>query len=524
MNGYSFLSLAAFFICLLSGFRLILREPNRGVNRIYFALSVSFAWYAFCYVFVYGARTADVYRFWYLASIPGWIFFPAIVLHLLFRLSEGGKRRFSPVVLFLNYLPGTILLVRGLTGELVSREVIRASFGFTDRMAVDSPWFWIFVIYYSGFLTAAMVLMILRVFLGTGRRFRFQALFIILVGLLLLPVNMMTNIGMPAFGWNIVPPLAPLTSVIWIAGIGWAITRAGLLAFTPGIAAEEILSRVVGLIALIDGKGNLIRVNRPFRELLGYGEGEMEGKPFLSLISDAGSVGKALAELERSGEAGGSIRIRTEIRAADGRMVPVMLSPSLVLDEFGELSGVVILAQDMDLGIRLHEELARTQDDEKLALAENDRLHGELRRKNNEIDQVLSDLERETEERRRMKERYQHFAFIANSSSDRMSLVARGNVYSAVNDAWCRWVGRDREAVLGRTVEEIWGENVFRVRIEPWFQKAFAGNTIRYVERFPVGNIGEREFEVSIYPYRDGNGVITHLSVITCDLAPVSAG
>lgn len=516
MNIFSLLSIFAFGAYLITGFIGYRIDPKRASNRIYFALCFTFAWYAFCYVFVYQAASEAEFRFWYKAALPGWVFFPGIVVHFLMQLAAVGKKRSSLPELAVFYLPGLLLLVKGWSGDLLSSAVIRVSFGYTEVMDLNSPWFWFFNLYYISYLVVSILLHFLKVFRGASRNFRIQTYLIIFSGMMALVVNSLTNILLPVFQIYVIPPIAPLFTAVWILGIGWAVSRFGYLPFSSGLAAEEILSRIVEMIVLVDHNGIIIRVNQPFRQYLGYSSGEMEGKPFLSLIDDPASVGRALSELERSGADGG-IRIRTAITAKSGRKMPVMLSPSLVTDRFGDLSGVVIVAQDMDVDVKLHIEYARKLSDERSALAENENLHGELRRKNTELDRVLSELEKETEARRKMKERYQHFAFIANNSLNPMSLVARGNVYSAVNDAWCRSVGRERESALGRTIAEVWGENVWIQRIRDWVEKAFSGTEVHYRERFPVGPLGERDFEVDMYPYRDSVGTVTHVAIITRD-------
>jgi len=110
------------------------------------------------------------------------------------------------------------------------------------------------------------------------------------------------------------------------------------------------------------------------------------------------------------------------------------------------------------------------------------------------------------------------YDFIVNSSKEYMSLIDRNYVYEAVNDAYCRSQGKTRSEILGKSVLEVWGEDVFQSSIKQRLDLCFLGEEIRYEDRFSFGNDEERYFDVSYYPYFENGKEVTHVAVISRDV------
>lgn len=72
------------------------------------------------------------------------------------------------------------------------------------------------------------------------------------------------------------------------------------------------------------------------------------------------------------------------------------------------------------------------------------------------------------------------YEFIANASHDLMTLSSRDHVYEAANRAYLEQQGLPREAVVGRSVAEVWGEEAFREFIRPHFEECLKGNAVSY--------------------------------------------
>jgi PAS domain S-box-containing protein len=110
------------------------------------------------------------------------------------------------------------------------------------------------------------------------------------------------------------------------------------------------------------------------------------------------------------------------------------------------------------------------------------------------------------------------YQFIADSSRDFMTLVARGYRYEAANASYLAAMGLRPADVLGRSVAELWGEEVFTRNIRPSLDAAFAGRPVNYEAWFEFPRLGRGFWEVIFSPYRDESGEVTHVSVVSHDL------
>ncbi|HCM26450.1 MAG TPA: hypothetical protein DIC34_07915 [Treponema sp.] len=109
---------------------------------------------------------------------------------------------------------------------------------------------------------------------------------------------------------------------------------------------------------------------------------------------------------------------------------------------------------------------------------------------------------------------------IVNNSGAFITLVNRDYVYEFANEPYCRNLNRSQNEVVGKSVGELWGEEVFRRSIKRHLDVCFAGQESHENGRFRFGD-GLRDIKVSYYPYFDGGG-ITHAMVFSQDVTTVA--
>jgi PAS domain S-box-containing protein len=115
----------------------------------------------------------------------------------------------------------------------------------------------------------------------------------------------------------------------------------------------------------------------------------------------------------------------------------------------------------------------------------------------------------------KLKQRYD---FIVNASRSMFTLIDRKYIYEAVNDAFCRAHKKARREIIGKSIAQIWGKNVFEKFIKKNFEKSFSDNVVRYQAWFEVPESGLRCYEVTIYPYKEYEQDVTHAVVDTMDI------
>ena len=120
--------------------------------------------------------------------------------------------------------------------------------------------------------------------------------------------------------------------------------------------------------------------------------------------------------------------------------------------------------------------------------------------------------------RKDLEENLQKFEFIANATHDMMTLTNREYVYEAVNRTYLEQVGGSRGEVVGRSVEAVWGSEVFAERIRPHLQACLEGRTVSYHAWFAFPDRPRRFYEVSMYPYWGTDGRVSHVATVSRDI------
>lgn len=130
------------------------------------------------------------------------------------------------------------------------------------------------------------------------------------------------------------------------------------------------------------------------------------------------------------------------------------------------------------------------------------------------IKQLISDRtqEKSAEEMRR------RYEFIANNAKEFMTLINRDYIYEAANDSYCLAHGKKREEIIGKTVVDLWGKELFYGTIKEHLDICFTGKEVNYEEWFSFCALGRHCFEVRYYPYYDKEATVTHTVVITHDI------
>lgn len=117
-----------------------------------------------------------------------------------------------------------------------------------------------------------------------------------------------------------------------------------------------------------------------------------------------------------------------------------------------------------------------------------------------------------------LEEMWRRYEFIVNNSKEFMTLVSRNYVYEAVNESYCKALGKTREQIVGKTVADMWGEGVYLEKIKETFDKSFSGKEVQFQGWLTYATLGQRYMHVTYYPYRNSAGIVTHTVVVSRDI------
>ncbi|MDO9513384.1 MAG: PAS domain-containing protein, partial [Elusimicrobiota bacterium] len=132
---------------------------------------------------------------------------------------------------------------------------------------------------------------------------------------------------------------------------------------------------------------------------------------------------------------------------------------------------------------------------------------------------IVSDILSKAIEQNELKEERKKYEFIVNTSLEMQTLINRNYIYESINKAFCEGMRRPRRDILGRSVPEIWGADIFDGTIKKYLDRCFAGEIVNYQDCFVLPGIADGFYDINMYPYFDGSGEVTHAVVITHDIS-----
>jgi len=106
-------------------------------------------------------------------------------------------------------------------------------------------------------------------------------------------------------------------------------------------------------------------------------------------------------------------------------------------------------------------------------------------------------------ERKKTQETLLLYQTIVATTSDLMSIVDSDYVYLAVNDAYLKAHRKERDEIVGHTVAELVGAEVFKKYAKPQLNLALAGKVATYEAWFDYPGHGRRYMRFSYYPHLD---------------------
>ncbi|HDP98650.1 MAG TPA: PAS domain S-box protein [bacterium] len=125
---------------------------------------------------------------------------------------------------------------------------------------------------------------------------------------------------------------------------------------------------------------------------------------------------------------------------------------------------------------------------------------------------------KERQERKQAEEIRRRYDFIVNTSRSFMVLINRDYQYEAVNQAFSAAHGLENNEVMGKSVDQIWGKDVFNRLMRPHLDSCLSGFEINYEAWLSTQNLGYRCFHISNFPYSATPKKITHVVEVSVDV------
>jgi PAS domain S-box-containing protein len=125
---------------------------------------------------------------------------------------------------------------------------------------------------------------------------------------------------------------------------------------------------------------------------------------------------------------------------------------------------------------------------------------------------------RDITERKCAEQELRQYEIIVSTVSDPISYLDKDYVYRAVNETYARYAKRPREEIIGLSVAELLGAEVFKEQVKPHLDRCLEGEEVHYQAWFPVTGEQARYMDVGYYPVRDDNGAVGGVVVASRDM------
>jgi len=125
---------------------------------------------------------------------------------------------------------------------------------------------------------------------------------------------------------------------------------------------------------------------------------------------------------------------------------------------------------------------------------------------------------RDITQRKLTEDRLRRFQDMLTASRELMAFVDDRYVYQAANDTYLSYHGKERTEIVGRSVAEVLGHEVFANLAKANIDRALSGEQVRYTTWFVFGGRGKRYMEVMYYPSFSEDISISGVVVKICDI------
>lgn len=385
MNLFELILAGLIGISLFQGLQVLRRDPGGVLNRIHAALCIANALWATSVLAVTAldpGSDPDWLWSWYRIGALGWCLIPALFLHFCFRLAghPGGYQ------LRAGYFAGATFFCINLFEPVLASGFQTGPWGTALVHDPCRPLYLLFV----AFNIAAIVTSVVCLFRwGKRGREKKQARIIAWSAIVTLCAVFFSSLVLPRIVPGIPAPGSLLT-LVTLFGIWYAVRRHRLLAMDPGIAASEIMMRMMDMLFIVDEEGRIVDANPQVVQNLGYRVSEIRKRSIEEVVFEKERLREELAAIHRQPTL--CARFMAHLVASSGVRLPVVLFLSLVADRYGTVAGGVVVAHDMRGTLQLEEEIAERSKAEaslKILMHELETERNLLRRRNGIMEQEL---------------------------------------------------------------------------------------------------------------------------------------
>ncbi len=404
MNIYSVLSFIAFLLYLQAGAFILHKSARKPVNIIFSILCLAFSIFAFFSTFIFNASDIEqVYFYDRLASF-GWTTFPILMVIFFVKISNNKSVLIRNTIKFV-LLPLVIISMIAILSDLESYKLYY-HYGQTWFFELNRNSVYVYLFVFYLFLSVFLSLIVLGNWLISTHtnRERKQAVIILLSLLVFFIASTLTNIVLPFLNIGIVPALAPINSILWIAGVFYALARYQREVLSAEVISNLILNHINQFIFFIDNNKKISTVNKFTLNNLSFSFNEISSLSLNDLFSKPQLTDEFFQKLYSNSP----FQINAELVSSKNAEIPVLLSGLPIIDQYMNHYGYVLIGIDIRQKVLLKKEVAERIKAERRLTKIKDDLESLVHKNTRELFEANKRLQVEMLERQRVEAQIKH--------------------------------------------------------------------------------------------------------------------
>ena len=401
---------------------VVARRPAATLNRTCGLLIFSFAFWSACLsVSHYPQVSKETAARFYTIGSFAWGSFASLAALFMAAFWRASVLRSKAFILGLC-LPPIACVYAQATGHMAADYLARPwGYSYVWR---DGPAAALFSLYYAVFLVGGLGVLLAGAYKDSSRVKRRQAWIIVLSAAPPLMLGSLTDVVLPRAGIYAWPNMAPDFTLIWVAGLVYAIVRYRMLELRPAVAADRVLDALSDAVFLIDNEGHIVWPNPAAVTLFRRSPDELRRMTTSDLLGSA-PAGTT------------SVRHELTIHRQGAEDVEVAYATMPIRGDLDELIGWVGVATDVTARKRHETALRQARDALETRVAE----------RTGELQAVNRRLLTEIAERKRSEE---HYRLLIESMHEGVLVLDGDDKAVMVNSRLGQILGCVPTALLGK--------------------------------------------------------------------------
>lgn len=124
-------------------------------------------------------------------------------------------------------------------------------------------------------------------------------------------------------------------------------------------------------------------------------------------------------------------------------------------------------------------------------------------------------------ERKAAESTLQKYERIVSATTDAISLIDRHYIYRLVNQTYLDWNCKAYREIVGHSVSELFGQDIFETVVKPRLDRCLAGETVQYNEWFEFPVLGRQFLSITYAPYLEADGIVSGVVVSVRNITPL---